>query len=210
MHLRWQTLDAIWPGLLGGLLSGLVGALVFAAAHAVLIVPIWSRMGSGLVFGALAGAAAGWAFIENYPAHASSSAKEAIAIGASFGASLWLLVVPVSAADAFLRAVGIAPRLELVAVGVAVVLAVGAGAALGWHRTRRRRGIISGAAATLALTVAMAGPVPIARSPRAFGIFLAVLPASAIAGGVLALVTRRLHYRRDRSRITTPPVSPAT
>ena len=38
----------------------------------------------------------------------------------------------------------------------------------------------AGAAATLLLTSAMAGPVPIGRSARALGIFLAVLPASLL------------------------------
>jgi hypothetical protein len=209
VRLRWRIPAEIWPGVIGGLLSGLVGALFFAAAHAFLIVPIWSRMGSGLVFGALAGAAAGWAFVENYPAHVATSAMKAVGIGARFGTVLWLLVAPVTAADVLMRAVGIAPRFELVAVGVAVVLALGAGAAFGWHRTRRRRGMISGAVATLVLTMAMAGPVPVARSQRAFGIFLAVLPAAALAGGVLALLARLFHHRWVTRRLS-PPVSPAT
>ncbi|MBC7788348.1 MAG: hypothetical protein H7Z74_00265, partial [Anaerolineae bacterium] len=178
MLLRWRIPGEIWPGLIAGLLSGLVGALFFAAAHAVLILPIWSRMGSGLVFGALAGIAAGWALAENYPAHAGLSSRDTLWLGARFGSVLWLLVSPVTAADAVLRATGIAPRLELVAVGVALVLSLGAGAFFGWRKTRRRRGMISGAVATLALTIAMAGPVPVARSLRAFGIFLAVLPAA--------------------------------
>ncbi|MBC7788615.1 MAG: hypothetical protein H7Z74_01605 [Anaerolineae bacterium] len=69
--------------------------------------------------------------------------------------------------------------------------------------------MISGAVATLALTIAMAGPVPVARSLRAFGIFLAVLPAAALAGGVLALLTRWLHALRVRRRVG-PPIAPAT
>ena len=205
MRLRWRIPVEVWPGLLGGLLSGLVGALLFAAAHAVLIVPIWDRMGSGLVFGALAGAAGGWALAELYPAHVALPPREAAWIGARFGAILWLLVAPVTAADALLRAVGIAPRLELVAVGVALVLAIGAGAAFGGYRARTARAIISGAAATLALTIAMAGPVPVARSPRAFGIFVAVLPAAAIAGGLLALTSRWLYYCGCEGASRAPP-----
>jgi hypothetical protein len=206
---RWRIPDEIWSGLVGGLLSGLVGALLFATAHAFLIVPIWTRMGSGMLFGAFAGTAAAWALLENYPTLLASSPRETAVVGARFGGILWLLVAPVTAADALLRAVGIAPRLELIAVGVAVVLALGSGATYGWRRTRSRRGMISGAVATLSLTIAMSGPVPVARSPRAFGIFAAVLPAAVVAGSVLALVAQWLHRLRVR-RTLTRPAAPAT
>ncbi|MBC7788616.1 MAG: hypothetical protein H7Z74_01610, partial [Anaerolineae bacterium] len=54
----WRIPGEIWPGLIAGLLSGLVGALFFAVAHAVLILPIWSRMGSALSSGGARRAAA--------------------------------------------------------------------------------------------------------------------------------------------------------
>lgn len=193
MRPRLKAPHGLWGGVLSGLLSGLVGALFFAAAHALLIVPIWRQMGSGLLFGALAGATAGWALVEHYPAYAAASARHAAGIGARLGAVLWLLVVPVTAADALLRLTGVAPRFELVAVGVALVFALGSGAVFGWYRTHRRAGMVSGASATLMLTIAMAGPVPVGRSVRAFGIFLAVLPATMLAGGMLALIARQLH-----------------
>ena len=209
MALRWRIPDEIWPGLLGGLLSGLVGALLFATAHAFLIVPIWTRMGSGIVFGALAGTAAAWALLENYPTLMTLPPREVARVGARFGGVLWLLVAPVTAADALLRAVGIARRFELIAVGVALVVALGSGATFGWRRTRSRRGMISGAVATLALTIAMSGPVPVARSPRAFGIFAAVLPAAVLAGSVLAVFTQRFHRLRV-GRTRARPAAPTT
>ena len=175
-------------------MSGLLGAFAFAAAHAVIIVPIWTRMGSGVVFGALAGAAAGWALVELYPSVMNVAPRAAAAMGIGFGARLWLLVTPVTGVDALLRAVGIARRYELLAVGIALVLAIGAGAAFGWYRTRRRRAMVAAALATLTLMLGMAGPVPVANSPRAVGIFLAVLPAASIAGGVLALLVRWLAH----------------
>lgn len=189
-----------------GLLSGLAGAIVFAALHAVIIVPIWNRMGSGLIFGALAGAVAGWALSELHPAVGSGNIRRAAFGGARFGAILWLLVTPVTAADMVLRAAGIAPRLELVAVGVAVVLALGAGALYGWRTIRRRRAMVAGALATLTLTIAMAGPVPVGRSVRSLGIFLAVLPCAVVGGVLLALVSRRLQLVSDRER--TSEVAP--
>ncbi|HSJ65856.1 MAG TPA: hypothetical protein VK922_18385 [Gemmatimonadaceae bacterium] len=189
---------SVWLPPLAGLLSGVVGALCFAALHAVLIVPIWDRMTSGLAFGALAGAAAGWALAELEPGHADLHPRAAAALGLRFGALLWLLVAPVSLADATLRLFGLAPRFELLAVGVALVLAPGAGWIFGRVRTGRRRGGLAGAAATLALTVAMAGPVPIGKSLRALGIFFAVLPAAALGGVALALVSRAFHRHWPR------------
>jgi hypothetical protein len=193
MRAHWPPSRATSAALLAGALAGLAGALLFAAAHAWLIVPIWDRMTFGLLSGAVAGLAGGWALAELEPAYAAGRWSHAAARGLRFGALLWLLVTPVTAADALLRAVGVAPRLELVAVGVALVLAVAGGGAYGWWRTRRRRGAVAGGAATLALVIAMAGPVPVARSARAMGIFAAVLPAAALGGAVLAVVARRLH-----------------
>jgi peptidoglycan/LPS O-acetylase OafA/YrhL len=89
-----------------------------------------------------------------------------------------------------LRRIGIPEQGELIEVAVAVTLAIAAGGAFAWWRTRRWRATIAGALATLLLTVAMAGPVPIGRSSRAVWIFLAVLPVAVLAGGVLAVVVR--------------------
>ena len=206
MKLRWQVPHEVRQGLLAGVMSGVAGALLFATAHAFLIVPIWTRMASGIVFGVIAGAAAGWALVELYPAFATSSASAAAALGARLGGMLWLLVAPVTAADALLRATGLAPRFELLAVGVALVLAVGGGALFGWHRTTSRRGMIAGSLATLTLTVAMAGPVPVGRSARAFGIFVAVLPCAVLGGCILALATRYLFLlQRKQSRALDHP-----
>ncbi len=180
-----RTLAAVIAGAIGGV----TGGLVFATLHAFIIVPIWDRMTSGLVFGALAGAGAGLAFAELFSEGGSSSSLRRMQRGALFGALLWVIVAPVSIADAVLRYTGIAPRMELLAVGVAVVLAVTVGGILGWVRTHNRRGVIVGAVATMLLVMAMAGPVPIGRGGRAVGIFLAVLPAAIIGGALMALVT---------------------
>lgn len=191
-----QDRGAIWIGVLAGLLSGLAGALLFAAAHAILIVPIWEKMWSGLIFGPIAGALGGWALAELTTGYLTLPLGRAVLAGARFGALLWLLVAPVTAADMLLRMAGIAPRYELVAVGVAVILAVGLGAAFGRHRAHSRRGMIAGALATLSLTIAMSGPVPIGRSPRAAGIFFVVLPVAVIATALLVLVARGIQRLR--------------
>src|SRR5688500_6556047 len=155
-------------------------------------------MGSGLIFGPVAGALGGWAFAELTPGFLTMPIARAAATGARFGAILFLLVAPVTAADLLLRATGVAPRFELVAVGVAVILAVGAGAAFGSYRTRTRRGMIAGALAPLSLTIAMAGPVPVGRSSRAWAIFLVVLPVAVVAGALLVLLARAVDSLRSR------------
>ena len=188
-------------GILLGAVAGVAAGLVFATLHAFIIVPIWDRMAGGLVHGAIAGAVVGWAYTELYPDQPRARPAAAAVAGARFGALLWLVVAPVSAADAILRAAGILPRYELIGVVIAVLLSVAAGSLLGWQRTKRRRGAIAGAAAALLLTTAMAGPVPIANNPRSFGIFLAVLPACIVAGAVLgAALSRPLFFTRVAQR----------
>jgi hypothetical protein len=188
VHDRRASLGA---AILLGAVAGVAAGLVFATLHAFIIVPIWDRMAGGLTHAAIAGAVVGWAYVELYPERSEARPAAAAAAGARFGAVLWLAVAPVSAADALLRIAGVLPRYELLGVAIAVVLAVAAGSLLGWRRTKRRRGAIAGAAAALLLTTAMAGPVPIARNPRAFGIFLAVLPACIVAGAVLGTALSR-------------------
>jgi hypothetical protein len=154
-------------------------------------VPIWNRSGFGLFSGALAGAVAGWTYTE-LGFDRSGVARGVwtnLASGARFGALLWLAVAPVTLIDALLRVMGVAPRYELVAVGVAVVLGLSGGAVLGWRQMRTRRAAIAGASATLILTLAMAGPVPVGRSLRALTIFLAVLPAAVVGGVILAALS---------------------
>ncbi|MEX2110188.1 MAG: hypothetical protein WD802_06275 [Gemmatimonadaceae bacterium] len=185
---------------LTGTLSGVAGGLLFATLHAMIIVPIWTRMTSGLLFGAIAGAGAGWAFAEFYPEAVRTRTRRSATVGARFGATLWLVVAPVTAADAFLRAVGIAPRYELFAVGVALTLAVAGGATLGWVITNRVRGAVAGAVAALLLVFAMAGPVPVGRSMRAFNIFLAVLPVALLGGTALGLFSPSIFALITRGR----------
>ena len=191
--------DHIAPAVAAGALSGLVGALLFATAHAIIIVPIWGRMSSGLVTGPMAGAVAGWALVELMPAVLVAGTARALALGAGFGGLLWLLVTPVTLVDAVLRHFGVQEGAELGEVTVAVTVAGMSGGAYAWWRTRRWLATFAGGLATVVLTVAMAGPVPIARSPRALGIFASVLPVAMASGMVLAAVVRRASRLRPVS-----------
>lgn len=191
--------------ILAGGVAGLIAGLCFATAHALIIVPIWDRMFGGLLFAITAGAVGGWTYAELYPDQPDGT-RRAAARGALFGAALWIAVIPVTAADVVLRWTGVAARNEYVAVAVAVVLALAGGCLLGWYRTKRRRGMVAGAAATLLLTLAMAGPVPIARSLRALGIYLAILPAAIVGGAILGVVIF-VAQRRNHGAPTTHPSS---
>jgi hypothetical protein len=166
-----------------GALAGLAAGLVFASLHALIIVPIWDRMFGGLFGAVLTGAVVAWGYAELHPEPADVFASASS--GARFGALLWLVVTPVSIVDAVLRALEFLPRHELLRVAIALILCISAGAIWGWRNTRRLRGMFAVAAATLALPLAMAGPVPIGNSVWAFGIFLAVLPACVVAGVVM-------------------------
>ena len=193
--------------LIAGSVSGLAAGLVFATAHALLIVPIWNRMAFGLTSAAVAGLVAGWAFVElgfgRAPADQPRSWSASAAAGLRFGALLWLAVVPVTLADTALRLAGVAPRFELLAVVVAVCLALTGGALLGWRLGGTRRAMAAGAAATLLLTIAMAGPVPLPNGRRAVAIFLAVLPACMTAGLILGLAIRIFGFPVHRPAPTT-------
>lgn len=189
----------ILAGIAAGAVSGVAGGLLFATLHAFIIVPIWNRMTGGLIFGAIAGAGAGAAFAACYPEAVRARTTHNVVIGARFGALLWLSIAPVTAADALLRATGLAPRYELLAVAVAVILALVGGATLAWLISHRIHATVAGAAAGLLLVIAMAGPVPVGRSARAFNIFLAAFPAALLGGIALALISPSIFAQIARS-----------
>ena len=198
---RAHTAPALAPAL-AGLASSLAAALVFATAHALIIVPIWNRVAGGVALAAIAGAGCGQAFSVMHPDATHHGMKRAMQLGARYGAHLWLAVAPVSLADALLRAGGVARRYDPLADIVAVLLALAGGWTLG-HRVRgTRRAAVWGALATLLLTCAMGGPVPIARNVRALGIWLAVLPACVVAGSTLGAV---LTWWECRAAPSSPP-----
>lgn len=189
--------------MLAGAIAGLSAGLVFATAHALLIVPIWDRMTGGLAFGVLAGAGAAWAFTELYP-DAQATLRSAASAGARFGGLLWLAAAPATVVDAALRTTGVTQSMRWVEVPIAVLMFVAAGALLGRSRRSSRRAMIAGAVATLLLGFAMAGPVNIMRSPRAFGIFLAVLPAALVAGGVVGIAVGLARRTEHRAEVVDP------
>jgi hypothetical protein len=176
----------IRSAVLAGGSAGLAAGLMFATLHALIIVPIWTRMTGGLMFGAIAGAAAGWAYAELQ----RNVAEPGVRSGAIFGLLLWCSIAPVTLTNIALRSSGFASEHRNITDTIAVILAVAGGAALGWLRTRRLRTIIACAVAALVLTMAMGGPVPAGRNVRTAGIFLAMLVASVMGGAMVGVLLR--------------------
>lgn len=184
---RSRAIPNLAPAL-AGFASSVAAALVFATAHALIIVPIWNRVAGGVALAAIAGTFCGQAFSALFPDATHDGMRRAVSLGARYGALLWLAVAPVSLADALLRAAGIARRYDPLADIVAVLLALAGGWILGHRIGGTRRAAMWGALATLLLTCAMGGPVPIARNGRTLGIWLAVLPACVVAGSTLGVL----------------------
>lgn len=192
------SLTRIRDASLAGALGGLGAGLVFATAHAFIIVPIWTRMFGGLFGASVVGAIVGWSYLELMGDDARPRATEMMR-GALFGALLWLSITPVTLLDAaFLRTRNLGEYTE---DAIAVTIAALAGGLWGWVRTRRWRAALAGAAGCVALAMAMGGPVPIRNSRWALGIWLAVLPASVVAGGVLGMT---LSLIRRRTAVMAP------
>lgn len=179
-------------GALAGAIAGLAAGLAFAGAHAFIITPVWNRMIGGLVFGVIAGAAAGWGYAELQ----SRDSHSGVRWGLTYGVLLWLSVVPVTLVNAALRATGYAQAHVAVADTISVVLALIGGATLGWIRTRRLRAAIACATAAIVVTMATGGPIPVGRSVRAAEVLFAVLFAALIGGVVVSLIAPRLERQR--------------
>ena len=143
----------------------------------------------GLVFGVIAGAAAGWAYAELEPAASLRS-------GLVYGMLLWLSVVPVTLTNAALRSNGFAIEHRAMTDAIAIVLAVAGGVAVGWLRRRTWHATVACAVAAVVLTLAMGGPVPVGRSVRAVEILFAVLVAALIGGAIVGMLEPRLRRAR--------------
>jgi len=175
-----------------GAIVGAVGAVSFAIVHAMLIVPIWSRIPGGMVQAVPAGIALAWAFEQlvgarnwRTPAH-----------GAVFGAVLFLTLVPGTVFANTLRLAGAHPGEWPGTIGTLTIAAASGGFA-GWILTRERRVSRALAIATLVLTAAAGGPVPVVNSARAAWLFVGFLPICLVAGTAAAFARRIV--RKDMS-----------
>jgi hypothetical protein len=171
--------------LFAGVATGLAGALAFATVHAIVIVPIWTRMLNGVPFAILAGIGVAWAM----DATAAARGPLTVAGAGRLGSALWLTLAPATVLENGLRLA--ARRIpESVGVAAAVSLAVVSGGCVGWFVARRRGGVLAWAGGSLALTLAMGGPIPVANSTRAAWLYAAFLPMCAGAA-IASVIARR-------------------
>lgn len=170
-----------------GVATGLVSVVSFGVVHALAIVPIWLQLARGGVPAVLAGVALAWAFEQlrrvrhwHRPVH-----------GAAFGLAMFGTLVPATAFSNALRLFGIRAGDWPGTLG-AVAFAIASGALAGWLLTHERPASMAMAVATLVLTLASAGPIPVVNSTRAAWLFVGFIPICAVAGVTLAIVRQFL------------------
>ena len=174
--------------LIAGAITGLLGVVLFGVAHAATIVPIWTRLLVGIPFSVGAGVVIGWAF---YELRESTRLKAGLIGAVVFGVLLWATLIPMTLFGVIVRATGIHGTDDTWEVVVESLLAFGAGAVAGRLISGRWRATLALGAASLALTLAQAGPIPVMNSRRAASLFAALAVVylfCVIALGLLASV----------------------
>ena len=157
--------------LIAGAVTGLLGVALFGAIHAAIIVPIWTRLLGGIPFGVVAGLAIGWAF---YELRGSARLKVGVIGALAFGFLLWATLIPMTLFGVIVRATGIHGQDDAWEVVLESVLAFGMGAIAGRLISGRWRAALALGTASLALTFAQAGPIPVMNSGRAASLFAAL------------------------------------
>ena len=157
--------------LVAGAVTGLLGVALFGAAHAAIIVPIWTSLSGGIPFAVGAGLAIGWAFYElRGPARFNVGVIRALA----FGFLLWATLIPMTLFGVIVRATGIHGQDDAWEVVLELVLTFGTGVAAGRLISGRWLAALALGTASLALTLAQAGPIPVMNSGRAASLFAAL------------------------------------
>ena len=157
--------------LIAGAATGLLGVVLFGVIHAAIIVPIWTQLWGGIPFAVGAGLVIGWAFFElPGPARLNVGVVRALA----FGFLLWATLIPMTVFGVIVRATGIHGQDDTWEVVLELVLTVGTGLVAGRLIGGRWRSALALAAASLALTLTQAGPIPVMNSGRAASLFAAL------------------------------------
>ena len=176
--------------------------VLFGAIHAVIIVPIWTRLSGGIPFAVGAGLGIGWACYELAGARLNVGVIRALA----FGFLLWATLIPMTLFGVIVRATGIHGQDDAWEVVLELALTFGTGVAAGRLISGRWRAALALGAASLALTLAQAGPIPIMNSARAASLFAAlaaVYLVCMIALGFMASVASK-SLRRPAQHVLGP------
>jgi len=169
--------------LIAGALTGLLSVALFGVIHAVIIVQIWTRLSGGIPFAVGAGLAIGWAF---YELRARLNAR---VIGALvFGFLLWATLIPMTLFGVIVRATGIHGQDDAWEVVIELVLTFSTGVTAGRLISGRWRAALALGMASLALTLAQAGPIPVMNSGRAASLFAALAVVYLVCMIALAFI----------------------
>jgi hypothetical protein len=187
--------NRLTASLIAGAFIGLLGVALFGVIHAAIIVPIWTSLSGGIPFAVGAGIVICWAFYElQEPARLNVGVIRALA----FGSLLWATLLPMTLFGVIVRATGIHGQDDGWEVVLELALTLGAGVAAGRLFSGRWRAALSLGAASLALTLAQAGPIPIINSGRAASLFAALgavylvcMVALAFIASVVSKLLRR-------------------
>jgi hypothetical protein len=187
---RLVNYSRVFDVIIIGVAIGLVSVLSFGIVHALAIVPIWTQLGRGSVQAVLAGVGLAWAF-----EHLARVRRwHRLVHGAAFGLVIFAALVPATLFANALRLAGV-PAGDWPETLGAVAFALASGFLAGWLLTHERRASTAMAIATLGLTLASAGPIPVVNSARAAWLFVGFVPICAVAGLTLAAVRQFLERR---------------
>ena len=148
----------------------------------------------GLPLALVAGMTFSWA----YDVVARVRGSRSLTDGVQFGALMAVTLVPATLVNAALRLGGVRVQDGMAGAALAVALAIASGAASGWLLTRRRDASLAFAVATVTMTLAAGGPLPVAQSVRGLWLSLAFVPI-CLAGGIV-VAALHAHFSRQETK----------
>ncbi len=160
----------------------ILATILGGVAHALVIVPVWSQLGTALPFAALVGVAMSWAVTE---ATTSQTSPRPVLRGFRVGVELWAALLPMTAFEGILRVSNLHDGSSWLQAIAQVVIAFSSGFAIGWLASRDSRSGLAMGVATVALALALGGAVPVTSSVRSLVFFVSLLPVTAITGACI-------------------------
>jgi len=172
---RWTLIAA------AGSIAGGLAAAVFLVLHAVVVVPLWNGILSGIAMAMLAGAiiACGVEIL----LHRAPPVSDALLLGFL----LWSALLPAT----FITAILHDRVYEPVEIGVAIAATVLYGAVVGFHFGERRVSAgVAGGLIAIAMLIRGSGPLTHFESRRAVLMFAGLLPVTIVYAIALVAAMR--------------------
>jgi hypothetical protein len=158
---------------------------LFGLLHALLIVPIWSRLASGIPRTLFAAIGMTWCYRE---LRLHARLRGGALGGFIFGLSVWLGLLPVSLVAAALRAAGLRARLGWLEPPIDLSIAALTGAAVGFALTRSGRGTVAAASCMAGALGVLTAPIAFSPSALERSLFIGLLPIYVATGVALGLL----------------------